>query len=116
MNAISTAVSALNAFQKKLGVIADNVANVNTDGFKKSRVTMEQGRQGGVQARIQKIETPGIPRKTIHGGSAGDAETSNVDLIEELTQMIPAEKSYGANLKALRTSNNMLGHLLDIFS
>ena len=114
IDSVSTALSALTAFQKKMDVTANNIANVKTDGFKKSRVSMEEGPQGGVRARIQQIDTPGVPKEAFEDGDIVEVESSNVDLAEELTEMIPTEKAYGANLKTLRTSDQMLGSLLDI--
>jgi flagellar basal body rod protein FlgG len=37
ISAIHTALSGLTAFTKQIEVVAHNVANVNTDGFKKSK-------------------------------------------------------------------------------
>ena len=37
INGICAASSALNAFSKKVAVVSNNVANMNSDGFKKSR-------------------------------------------------------------------------------
>ncbi len=40
---INSTLSALQGFQKKQESIANNVANVNTDEFKKTRVTFYEG-------------------------------------------------------------------------
>jgi flagellar hook protein FlgE len=37
-------ISALSAFSAKMNVTANNVANVDSDGFKKSRTTLKEGR------------------------------------------------------------------------
>jgi flagellar hook protein FlgE len=39
-----------------------------------------------------------------------------VDLNEELPEMVITQTAYSANLKTLKTQNDMLGSLLDIFS
>ncbi len=114
VSSVYPALSALSAFQKKMDVTANNVANVNTDGFKKSRTTMQQAGNGGVTASIQQIDTPGIIRETIHNEGIEEVESSNVDLAEELPEMISTKASYGANIKTVQTQDEMLGSLLDI--
>ena len=111
---VNHAMTALAAFRKRLDVTANNVANVNTDEFKKSRVNLEEGSHGGVQARVQQINTPGIPKESIRNDEITEVESSNVDLAEELTDLISTRASYGANIRTLRTGDEMLGSLLDI--
>ena len=116
VSSVYPAISALSAFQKKMDVTADNVANVNTDGFKKSRVNLQEGNNGGVTASVQQINTPGIIRETIRNDGLEDVESSNVDLAEELPGMIPTKAAYSANIKTIKTQDAMLGSLLDILS
>lgn len=111
---IDAALSAMTAFRKKMDVTSNNIANVNTNKFKKSRVTMQEGGNGGVQAQIQKVNTPGIPRDAIENDRIAEVESSNVDLAEELTGMIPTQTAYSANLKTMKTADEMIGALLDV--
>lgn len=111
---VQQSLSALSAFRKSLDVTADNIANVNTDGFKKSRVTFSEQTPGGVSAQVQQINTPGIPKETIQGDKLVDVESSNVDLADELTEMIPTQTAYTANLKTVSSSDEMIGALMDI--
>ena len=63
MNPVSgsqTTLSALNAFSVKSQVTANNVANVNTDEFKKSRVDFVEGNPSGVDVTISQ---PGSKEK-----------------------------------------------------
>ena len=114
ISSVYPALSALTAFQKKMDVTANNVANVNTDEFKKSRTVMKEAANGGVTASIQQIDTPGIVRETIRNDGIEEVESSNVDLAEELPEMIIAEAGYSANTKTVQTQDEMLGSLLDI--
>ena len=114
---LSSALSALSAFGKKMSVTSNNIANVNTDEFKKSRTTMQEGTHGGVKARIEEVDTPGYIKETVNeAGETVEVETSNVDLAEELTEMIPTKTAYSANLKSIKVHDEMMGSLLDIFS
>ena len=41
-NTANIALTALSAFEEKVSIIANNINNLNTDGFKKSRAVMEE--------------------------------------------------------------------------
>lgn len=111
-----SAIGALSAYSKKMGTAANNIANVNTDGFKKSRVNLQEGSNGGVTVNTQMIDTPGSIKETVRNGEVVQTESSNVDLAEELTEMIPTKAAYNANLKSVQVQEQMMGTLLNIFS
>jgi flagellar hook protein FlgE len=115
ISSVSSAVSAINAFEKKMGVISTNVANSQTDGFKKSRVDLKEGETGGVEVEITQVNNPGPIVTVEKNRGAVEKEMSNVDLAEEIPQTIIAETGYDANLKILKTQDEMLGTLLDTF-
>ena len=112
--AIHTSISGLNAFQKQLNVAANNLANVNTDGFKKSRAVLESAQPQGVVAKSQKLELPGplALEQTPNGEQL--VEKSNVDVSEEMPTVLAGQRAYEANLKMLKIANEMVGSLLDI--
>ena len=114
IGALNASVSGVKAFEKKLEVTANNVANVNTDAFKKQRAHLSEGDNGGVKVEISQVETPGFPEESVINGEIVETESSNVDLAEELTEMIPTQAGYDANLKVVQTKDEMLGSLLDI--
>ncbi len=116
INPTDNSLSALTAFRRKMDVTANNIANVLTDGFKKSRVTFEERSPGGVSAVIDRVEAQGMPKRKIRDDQAATVESSNVDLAEELTEMIPTRTAYAANSKTLRALDDMKGSLLDIFN
>jgi hypothetical protein len=51
---ISSNLSALRAFGKKLSVIANNVANIESEGFKKSRAVLVEDPKNHVSVDIKK--------------------------------------------------------------
>lgn len=114
MNPVGSSLSAVTAFQKKMDVTANNIANVKTDEFKKSRVTLNEGDNGGVKAQVQQVDTPGMPNETIHNDTIVEVESSNVDLTEEITEMIPTQAGYNANMKTIQVQDEMLGSLMDL--
>jgi flagellar hook protein FlgE len=111
--ALNSTVSALRAFVTKLGVTADNIANVNTDEFKKNRATLHEDQNGGVRVEISRDESPGFRYEELQNGEMLAKETSNVDLAEEIPDLMITKRAYQANLKTLETQDEMLGSLLD---
>ncbi len=116
LSAISSALSGLLAFAKKTNVTSNNLANTLTDDFKKSRVTMKEGSAGGVDAVVEKVNTPGypIPEAVRQDNNITAKESSNVDIAEEMTNLILTEKGYKANLKTIKAADENLGTLLNI--
>ena len=114
IESVGPTLSALAGFGKKMDVTANNIANVATDEFKKSRVTFQEGEHGGVNPVVQQIQTPGFTRETIRNERVTEVESSNVDLAEELPELITTQSAYSANLKTLKSKDNMIGSLLDI--
>ena len=113
ISALNASISGVMAFQQKLNVTANNVANVKTDEFKKQRAVLKEGKHSGVQVDIDKVDTPGYPKERVVNGDVIETESSNVDLVEELTEVIPTQTGYDANLKVIQTEDDMLGTLLD---
>lgn len=114
ISSLSTSLSGLNAFQKQLNVAANNLANVNTDGFKKSRALLESTQPQGVLAKPQKLELPGplALEQTPDGEQL--VEKSNVDVGEEIPNVIVGQRAYQANLKMLKVADETMGSLLDV--
>jgi len=114
ISAIHTALSGLTAFAKQIEVVSHNVANVNTDGFKKSRTEFVEIETGGVLPVVQKDNSagPAVLKDTSYGPA--QVELSNVDLAEEAVNQIVAQRGFEANLRTLKTADDMLGSILDM--
>ena len=111
---VRNSLASLEAIGKKLGVTADNIANYESEGFKKNRALIVEGQKGDVVVEIQKVNSPG-PRVTDNvDGKPVERELSNVDLAEEIPQTISLQRGHEANIKAIETQEEMLGSLLDI--
>lgn len=108
---INPSLSALRAFGKKQQVSANNIANSGSDGFKKSRLQMEESSNGGVTARTQPVNSPGV---MVNQPDGSLSELSNVDLPGETVEMINTRHGYEANLKALQTDQEIEDKLLDL--
>jgi len=117
----------------KMDVIANNIANVNTNDFQASRVgfaesfsqTMQQARQAasnnagtnpmqvgsGVSlASIDRITTPGAQRIM-----DGEVETmSNTDLAKEITSMIVTQRAFEASARVMPVADSMLEEVVNL--
>lgn len=117
-------VQALQAISVSQQVAANNVANVNTNEFRSSRVEYETGPDGrGV--RVADIYENPAPGPLVSEGEYVETEEgvryeeawvegSNTDLATEMVQMIENEHAFAANVAALHTSLDMTGVLIDM--
>ncbi|MFC7409254.1 flagellar basal body protein [Hydrogenophaga atypica] len=91
----STALSGLNAAQTRLGAAANNIANMNTPGFRRDEVSAVPQIGGGVSVSVQKAETQGA------------------DVVRDVVDQKMAVLEFKANLRVLKTEREMTGSLLD---
>ena len=114
ISSISSTVSALQAYKTQMNVTSNNIANVNTEGFKKSKASLKEGINGDVQVDVKRVNTPGHSYQEPEGDQLVAKETSNVDLTEEFPQMMVTQHAYEANMKVLQAHDKILGTTLDI--
>ncbi|MCB2183467.1 MAG: flagellar biosynthesis protein FlgC [Desulfobulbaceae bacterium] len=114
ISSINSSLSALHSFSKKQESIADNTANVNTNDFKKTRVTFQANEQNAVSPQITRVETPGplVYEQTSKGSEL--VEKSNVEISEEIPQAMVNKRAYQANVKMVQVADELIGSLLDI--
>jgi len=111
VSGIGASLAGLAAFEKKVSAAANNIANSNTVGYKKTESVITEDESGLPELSLKQVDTPG---PLVQEADGKMSEQSNVDLAEELTQSIMAQRGYEANLKALRAQNDSLGKALDI--
>ncbi len=114
ISGIYSSLSALFSFQKKMESTANNIANADTDGFKKTRVLMEEQVPQGVKPVVDRVEVAGptVMEETAEGRVP--VEQSNVDLFEELPEMGLTQRLFEANIKAMKTQEEMKDSVLDL--
>lgn len=91
----SIARSGMQAAQTALNSSAHNVANLNTDGFRRQQVRQSAQADGGVSTSISRSPKAGP------------------DLQADLVAQLQAKNAFLANLKVFKTSDAMAGALLD---
>lgn len=108
----SASIAALLTFGKKLSSTAGNVANVNTDGYKKRVSTVIEDDKGLPELSSRESDSPGA----LVEENGVMRETSNVDLTEEFPQMIVTQRGYEANIKALKAQEDLYESTLEILA
>jgi flagellar hook protein FlgE len=116
MSSIRNSLSAIEAMGAKIAVSADNIANSQSEGFKKKDAVIVEGVSGDVAVAVVRDESPGPIARGPVEGVAAQKEMSNVALEEEIPQMIVAKHGYNANVKAVQDWDEMLGMIIDIVS
>lgn len=110
MNAVgsvySSAMSGLRAASRRLEASANNVANLNTDGFEPSRVALSDLSSGGVRISISDTA------RAKANDPAATAVPSGTDPIEETVAQTTAAFAFRANLRTLYTAQSLDAALL----
>ncbi len=110
LGALNTGLSGMLAAGTRLGVGADNVANMETSGFQSQQANLEEMPEGGVA--VGSITTDTTP-----AGADSDGEPlSNVDPVNEMVQMKLDSLLYNANASVVGMADSMMGNLLDVMS
>ena len=111
--AYNAALSGLQAASQQLRASANNMANSDTDGYQKQRVTTQAGTYG-VEVKVEKVGATEASINVADNLEKVADQPSNVDLTDELVEMKAAKNLLEANVKSLQTQENMLGRILDI--
>jgi flagellar basal-body rod protein FlgC len=129
MNIFNVAGSAMTAQSQRMNVTASNLANAESvagpDGepYRAKQVVFElapSGQQdiGGVQvARVVDDPSPAklvFDPKNPLANADGYVAMSNVNVVEEMTNMISASRSYQANVEVLNTAKTLMVKTLSI--
>lgn len=94
-NVMHTVASGLRAAQVRLDNAAHNIANTQTEGFRRGEVRTEALADRGVRAWIDKRPEAGA------------------DLAADLVEQRVAANAFAANLRVLQRADETLGRLLD---
>lgn len=132
MFSINSSLSALMAYGKKMGVHANNIANMYSEDFNRSRVIIKEGPNHNVSAEIERVDAPEYPVTEIDHGDVVENEdqppettledmpplnqSNNVDLATEIVGVQVAKNAYEANTKVIKTQEEMIGTILDMLS
>jgi flagellar hook protein FlgE len=103
MVSLDASLSGLNAAATQVGVAANNVANLNTNGFRARSVDFASTPDGGVVASNLRVN----PADPAPNGS-------NVDPAAEMVSLMTGSMFFKANATVVRAQNELLGVVLDL--
>ncbi len=96
-----------------LSTSAHNIANINTDGYKKQHVNLRGDYGSGVIAGITESTEAG----SLYINKRGETvETSNVNYIEEVVTQINARHLLSANAAAIKYTAEAQKSIMDIIA
>ena len=128
MRIMAIASSALNAQGARLNAVASNMANVNSvvdsnnQPYRAKQVVFEayEMEPGAVGVRVAEVRQSMEPFRIKYdpynpaADEAGYVRMPNVNIVEEMTNMIDASRSYQANVEVLNNVKSMIAKLLTI--
>lgn len=97
---ISNNISSIGAHQSMLNTSANNVANVNTDGFIPK------------DTKISSAEDSVLVNTRV--ASDTGSTKSQTDLVKEIPNQVISQGGVAVNVSAIKTQDEMFGTLLDI--
>ncbi len=109
----AVALSGIQAGGRVLGASAHNIANAQTENFKRTQATLEESPSGGVLVSLSQDQRPG-PQLPTGDDPFSFRQGSNVELEEEIVNTLQATHLVEANLASIRTQDEVLGSILDI--
>ncbi len=142
LGSLNTSATALTAQTLRMDVISENIANVNTtrtaDGgaYKRKAVVFEEIAENrpfaqifeqtyGSDANGKGVHVNEIVKDKKQGALVYDpthpdanldgyVEQSNVNIVQEMTDMISASRSYEANVTAMNATKSMIAKTLEL--
>jgi len=117
---ISRLKQALDAYSLRQRVIAENIANVQTPGYRGRRLSFEENLQRAFRRRIPLAKVPQPPRsipvgqisvqpfRVVESMDDYDNGVNNVNLEKEMTEMVKTNLSYSLVARVLKGRIEMI--------
>lgn len=122
-DAMSVATSGMKAQATRLRHLSENIANVDTPGYRRKTIAFEtvvaEGRATG-EVQTGRVRLDRNPPERIYdpthplSGADGSYDGSNVNLLIEIADAREAQRSYEANLKMFDQVRQMSTALMDL--
>ena len=121
LNTLHSASSGMLSQSDRIRVVSENVANVDTPGYRRKLVSFENAlgdngstvRTGPVtldRSELTDVFDPAHPM----ADASGYVQMSNVDLAVEIADAREAQRSYEANISMFDQARQMYGGVLDL--
>ncbi len=123
LQSMTAASSGMDAQATRLRIVSENIANVDTPGFRRKSLSfnnlvsnpgdaraVEAGRVSLDKAELDEVFDPSHPLADAQGYYDG----SNVEMVIEIADAREAQRSYEANLRMFDQSRKMLNSLFEL--
>lgn len=113
----SSSIQAMQALSRAQRVTANNVANVNTDGFEPSRTHLEDGPggEGVAVSAITKTNAIDAPYRQEQTSATGATrEPSRTEIAREMVDLVRNQRAFSANAAFYRNMSDSLGLIVDL--
>jgi len=130
LNVFKIAGSALNAQSVRMNTTASNMANVDSvvgpdgESYKAKQVVFAakpvDGTADSIGVQVKEVVESAAPMRMVYEPSNpaanpdGYVEMPNVNVVEEMTNMISASRSYQANAEVMNTARTLIQRTLSI--
>lgn len=104
VSALSAGASGLNANQQALGVAANNVANLNTQGYQPRQAQFQEASPAG----------SGVTLSAQGRGLAASEGLSDSSLASDVTNSLVYKTSFDLSAKVIQAADERIGTLIDI--
>lgn len=118
---LAVAADGMRAQSRRLRHVAENIANVDTPGYRRKIVSFQDaGPAASAAVRLSPVRLDPAPLPRIHApghplaGADGHYEGSNVELMVEIADAREAQRSYEANLSMFDQARQMATALVDL--
>lgn len=109
----NSSISSIRAATDMRSISAHNIANSNTDGYKKQHVNLRADHGSGVIVDITESTETGSLYKNRRGDTV---ETSNVNYIDEVVTQIKARHLLSANAATIKYTDKAQKSIMDIIA
>jgi flagellar basal-body rod protein FlgC len=118
LHSLALSSSGMEAQARRLRLSTENMANVDTPGYRRKTTDFSTASDGTVSpgqvrldpADLRRMHAPGHPL----ADETGHLDGSNVDLVVEIADAREAQRSYEANLRMFDQARQMTQGLIDL--
>ena len=123
MKTLTTASSGMQVQGERLRLVSENVANVDTPGYRRKLVTFHDVIDDRTEATTVKIDKVRLDPAELSqeydpthplANEEGNVEMSNVNLLSEIADSREAQRSYEANMNIFDQTRRMYTGVLDL--
>ena len=93
---INTSLTAMMAFGKKLAVHANNISNIHTEGFRRTRAILNESANGSITVEADRAVPPNPATPKPAESQKPDSQPSDVDLATEIVGTITSQAGHDA--------------------